>query len=388
MWTTDPLPNVLRYLFVLRVNRPIVRLPAYPALEFSLVLGTMLADRLPTKEARAWRKSLEPWQEYQGEILSAPPSKGQPPKQKQRTELPPRKNPRAIPDIAWPLDVVIHVYPGKTFYNQGEVILWECRLIGEQADHALFLEKILPTVEAAGATRDKHWYRDIKLWGRYEIEGLYVARGQRWEPLAEAGRLDLSVRPTTMQWAEGLPFTMSVGRSFRKVAWYTPVDLSNIVPPQPPQQNRRRQANRQRSHWRQQKQEPPTLYTILAATAQRLGAPVPLWHLKSPTREEAMAGSTKQPSVAAPEKSVTTSSPLSAQTISPQRWEEVLALAQQIPIVHSDLRLPPKGWPGQVIGTQTYDVIPPELLPYLTLASIINVGRFTHFGCGGFSLLL
>jgi hypothetical protein len=47
---------------------------------------------------------------------------------------------------------------------------------------------------------------------------------------------------------------------------------------------------------------------------------------------------------------------------------------------------PPREWPGTGIGTQIFDAIPPDLIPYLAVASIIHIGGQTHLGCGTFRL--
>jgi hypothetical protein len=50
------------------------------------------------------------------------------------------------------------------------------------------------------------------------------------------------------------------------------------------------------------------------------------------------------------------------------------------------LKPAPKGWPGRWIGTQAFRAIPPRLVSYLELASILHIGKRTHFGCGTFTL--
>jgi len=56
MWTSLEPIKVLRYLLVWRVNRSLVQLPPSFAADLSLVLGTIIADRLPTRKATPWRK--------------------------------------------------------------------------------------------------------------------------------------------------------------------------------------------------------------------------------------------------------------------------------------------------------------------------------------------
>jgi hypothetical protein len=46
----------------------------------------------------------------------------------------------------------------------------------------------------------------------------------------------------------------------------------------------------------------------------------------------------------------------------------------------------PRYWPGRWTGIQTFEVIPQRILPYLEMASVLHVGRQTHFGCGTFRL--
>jgi hypothetical protein len=68
--------------------------------------------------------------------------------------------------------------------------------------------------------------------------------------------------------------------------------------------------------------------------------------------------------------------------------QEALRLALEVPQTPApqppDLHPVPKGWPGRWIGAQTFRWIPPRILPYLELASILHVGQQTHFGCGTF----
>ena len=134
--------NLIRYLFVLRVNSSLVRLPPYLSVELSTVLGEIIAERLPTSKGRLWRKFLAEWDKHHGEASYSG-----------------RKSPKDIPEVSWPIESVIFVYPDKTTYGQGELILWELKLIGESADHGFFLEVILPAIEEASYTSDPRWHR-------------------------------------------------------------------------------------------------------------------------------------------------------------------------------------------------------------------------------------
>ena len=66
MWTFLKPINLIRYLIVLRVNRSFVRMPQCLATELSLVLGTTIANRLPTREAKKWQSALDLWEDYGG----------------------------------------------------------------------------------------------------------------------------------------------------------------------------------------------------------------------------------------------------------------------------------------------------------------------------------
>jgi hypothetical protein len=65
-------------------------------------------------------------------------------------------------------------------------------------------------------------------------------------------------------------------------------------------------------------------------------------------------------------------------------FQEVMEQAGRIPVDHHKIGPAPKGWPGCWMGTQTFSFVSLALIPYLELASILHVGRQTHFGCGTF----
>lgn len=332
--------NLIRYLFVWRVNGSLVWLPGCLPAELSLVLGTIVADRLPTREARHWHKALAPWGERgEGE-----------------------KKPKTVPEAAWPIEVALFVYPGKRTYGQGELILWELKLMGEQADHGLFLEVILPAVEEATTISPARppgqahpwWLHQNSLWGRFDVHSVYVARGTRWEPIVQDGRLNLRYRPTPVQWAEGLTFEARSERVFDRLIWLTPFDLVSA-----------RSGKRRASTSRKKKipaGEVPTLQTILESLIARMSLFLPG---KRNTPDDVWN------SLSAEERS---------------SLQAALEQASRIPLHHYDIRPAPRNWPGRWIGRQSFPSIPHPIIPYLELASILHVGRQTHFGCGTFKI--
>ncbi len=337
MSTSVPPLKLLRYLFVLRINSNLVRLPACPALEFSHTLAAMIADRLPTQEARLWRKALNRWGGYQdpsadeGGMVSSPPQK-----------QPTAENQATTPDVGWPIDVVLHLYPGKRSYGQGELLLWEIKLLGESADHRIFLELLLPTLETASLTRDPRWCQSGSLWGHFDLATVYVAQGPHWLPLVQAERVDLTMQPTATQWASGLPLASPQPR--KTLTWVTPFALGDYAT------DKVAQPQRQRPKQHKATLAPPNLATLLRATEQRLNALTAGWLNNSGL------------------------------------WRQAVAQAQTVPVLTSDLQPAPKHWPGQGIGSQTFAAIPATLVPFLTLASLVHLGAYTHLGCGTFLL--
>jgi len=131
---------------------------------------------------REWRKTLEAWETA--------------------TQLETKSGKKTIPTLAWPLESVLFAYPNKRAFGPGEVILWELKLIGNSADHGIFLELILPAMEQAATTTDARWSRHNGLWGHFDIQAIYISRGTRWEPIVTNGKLNLNYRASPTQWAE------------------------------------------------------------------------------------------------------------------------------------------------------------------------------------------
>lgn len=336
MWTCLNSVKLIRYLVALRVNGPLVRLPGCLSAELSLTLGTLIAGRLPTREAGPWRKALALCQEEDGE--ASPPAP---------------RGPEACPESLWPIEAVLYVYPGKLAYGQGEMILWELKLFGESADHGFFLEVVLPALEEGGYTSDPRWRSRNRLWGRFDIHAVYVARGARWEPLVRDGRLNLRYRPGPGQWAEGLSLNPVSDRTFNCLSWLSPFDLregggEDSVPAE--------EGGRAASG------ETPSLLRILEALIFRVetlitGRRDVSWDIQG---------------VLTPEER--------------SQLQDDLEQARGVSLRFKRLKPAPKNWPGRWTGTQVFDFIPPSLTPYLELASILHVGRQTHFGCGTFAL--
>jgi len=67
-------------------------------------------------------------------------------------------------------------------------------------------------------------------------------------------------------------------------------------------------------------------------------------------------------------------------------FEQAREQAARVRLRSSELGPAPKFWPGRWIGAQTFSSVPAALTPYLALASILHIGKHTHFGCGTFVL--
>jgi hypothetical protein len=258
------------------------------------------------------------------------------------------------------MDAMLFVYPGKRTYGQGEFILWELKLIGESADHGLFLELILPAMEEASYTSESQWNRPNRLWGRFDIHSVYVARGPHWEPLVSEGRLDLRYRASPVQWAEGLTFGSELpALKFSKptrLIWLASFDLGE-------ESDGKDNAKGKVRAKRAVPVQVPALRHILEALMDRMrilmpdlrNAPDSAWDIL-PLEEQSSI-------------------------------QDAMEQADNVPILHKDIRRASKDHPGRWTGTQIFSYIPPPIIPYLELASILHIGRHTHFGCGTFALI-
>ena len=348
MWSLINTLSQIRYLIVLRVNSPIARvLPRFSS-ETSQVLGGIIADRLPSSEAKYWRKSAQYWSVYPE--LSTESETGQSGHGRNHpAEL------RSIPSSPWPLESVLFPYPGKRSYGRGEPILLELKLLGESADHSIFLELILPALEHAGLTVLGDTSNKYPLWGHFDIEAIYVARGMDWEPVIQAGRLDLEYRPTPVQWAEGLSFQPPQHSRHHALLWLTPFEFEKHGIPNPAIQTTT-------SGKRRKAEAVPTLAKLLEALFLRVGRIVTgrqvgiaeMWDMFS-------------------EKERT-------------RFQDEITPAIQQASRRQTLENVPKEWPECWPGVQRFASIPASVLPFLRLASILHIGQHTHIGYGTFAI--
>ncbi|WP_028325963.1 type III-I CRISPR precrRNA processing endoribonuclease Cas6 [Desulfatirhabdium butyrativorans] len=327
---------MIRYLLVLRINKPIVHLPPWLPAELSLVLGTLIAERIPVPRVRQWRKTLAVWDAIGGIHAFS-----------KKTNWNTRP-----PAASWPIETVWFQYPGKRHYGSGERILLEFKILGKEADHGFFLETILPVLEAAGYRIDMPCHRPNSLWGHFEIQAVYVAKGRRWEPLVQDGKLDLKYRATATQWVEGMDSESPPPNRFRNLVWATPFDRVGSI-------------GEDISEASEEKAllPIPRLRDILDASIKRIAAVLPekrndldvFWKGIAPVLVEPL--------------------------------REAFDLAESIGLMTQKIVPPTRGLPGQGIGPVTFcQEIPEILLPLLDIGAILHVGSQTHIGCGTFYL--
>lgn len=300
-----------------------MQLPCYFAIELSRTLGTLIAERLPAPIPREWRRTLDAWASIQ-----------------QESESPDKPVPT---DTEWPLRAVLWVYPIKRGFGLGEVIVWELKLIGDSADHGIFLEHILPAMEQAATTTNPRWLYHNSVWSHFDVQAIYVARGACWEPHVSDGKLNLGYRATPTQWAEGMNFQMDAARTVYRLTWVTPVDLT----------------------------------PSMAGTSTTTDTPYP-------TMPRLVDALMERMTVFLPSKQNTVDQVWAM--LSAEEQTELWRALERAQLASSDLERVPRYVPGRWIGTQVFAEIPATLVPYLELAAIVHVGNYTHLGCGTFRL--
>ena len=352
MWSLSKPIEMLRYLMVWRVNSSLARTTQDFSAEISRMIGAIIASRLPTSEAAAWRKSLQLWDEYLQTPQEQPSSRKK--RRSRHSAAPPVDPLLPTPDASWPVESVILPYAAKRSNGKGAPIIWELKLFGEHAEHDFFLEVILPAIEEAGMSSPLDREMRHSLWGHFDIDAAYVAQGQHWEPFIQGGQLDLNYRPSPYQWAEGLTFDPNEPVKLTTLIWLTPFQWGNL------HVQAKQSSDSGGRHKHAGEQALPALHDLIFALIDRMSALYAMqtdevWELVHPDERVAV-----------------------------QEMLEWLAWHSQPgkQKIHSI----PKGWSASWVGMQTFPEIPPQLIPYLELASILHIGKYTHFGHGTFTL--
>jgi len=318
--------NIIRYLICCQVNIPFVKLPIAFSVELSQILGSIIANRLSTQDAKIWKKYLEGRHEQiPGGVV---------PKNKQQT----------IPNQYWPIQAVLFPLTTKRYYREGEQIVWELKLLGNDADHGFFLETILPALEELSFTSD-YSQQKFNLWGHFDIKEIYVAKGRNWESIVKDGRLDLKYNVKSTQWCHHIVKELKTLESQKKVRlmWVTPFEWD--------------ESYEKNNHGGLA----PSLKIIIESLLLR-------WSQIQSSRRK---------------KEIWDFLPGSALNYVRKVWE----LADTIPFETSNMRFISKYEPGEWLGTQFFSEIPASLLPFLEAAAIMHIGHHVHFGCGTFALI-
>ena len=331
--------NLVRYLIVWRVNSSLAYFPHYFSLDISKILGTIISRRLPTAEKRMWEKSLGPLNVFFDKL-----------KTNKKTD-----HSSIIPESAWPLNSSLFVYPLKRTYGKDEFVFWELKLFGEHADHGLFLEVILPAMEEASYTSEKDWNRRNRIWGHFDIQNIFAARGEKWDPIVTDGKLDLRSRVHPLQWLEGLTFSPKTKRKFKTLNWITPTNLNENL-------NSYYALNLPDEKEKIKFGKTPLLSFILHSLIQRLNK-----LLYKPSKDFNEVSDTLNAS----DRSA---------------FLHVFQQSTDVKISKNNFKKVNFNYPGKFIGEQQFSFIPRQAIPYLDIASILHIGSHTHFGCGTFDL--
>lgn len=320
MWPFIRPISLIRYLIVWRVTSSLVVLPVCFSQILSEVLGAIITESLPTREAKEWEEAL------------------------------------SDEDPSWPIEAVLFPYSSKRHHGRGEPILWELKLLGDSADHKVFLELILPAMEQAASTTDRRWHRHNWLWGEFAVEAVYAARGKSWEPVVSDSKLDLDYRADPAQWAEGLTWGRDVSRRYHNLSWRTPFNLEEMP-------DVTDNAYSAENEIEIPVRAVPTLGGIVKALMERMTIFLPQ---KYPTLEDVRDLLSKEEQ---------------------EKLRGTLGRARRVSRRQNIALESVSKCAGRWVGGQRFArPIPQSLLPYLELASILHVGEETHFGCGTFKL--
>jgi hypothetical protein len=210
-------------------------------------------------------------------------------------------------------------------------------------------------MEEACITNNPEWNSRNRLWGHFDILNIYAALGNTWQPFVSNGKLNLELRINPKQWLEGLDFKPTALRDLKYIDWVVPADLSEdysgyFALDLPDEKEKLKFC------------KAPPLSLILFSLIQRINR-----LLYEPTRSLIKIEDVLK---AADEKAFLNAFQQSIQAnITDNKFKEV-----------------PHSWPGKFYGLQKYSSISRAITPYLNIASILHVGKYTHFGCGTFEM--
>jgi len=343
MWPFQDQIRMLRYLCCWRVNSSVAVLSNPFSVEISKVLSTIISTRLPTIEAVKWKKSLLKYDEFNKYINDL----------KNNSNV----NSLLIPEVSWPINSVILLYPIKMIYGNGELVLWELKLFGEDASHEFFIEVILPAMEEASTKTDASWVYRNSLWGNFDIDSIYIANNNSWQPLVTNGRLNLELEASSIQYSSNIinKYSDDIKFNFRKIVWLTPFDFTSVF-------STTKKEVQVKNEEESTIDATPTLYGILDAFLSRLnevleGKRTAIENVWSDLEEEEI-----------------------------NNLHQHMLEMKSINVTNSNI-VPTYKRLGRWIGSQTFSRIPYTVYPYLELASILHIGRQTHAGCGTFQIV-
>jgi hypothetical protein len=312
---------LIRYLIEIRINRSLVWMSTVPEKELAWRWGTAMAEQMAITRARSWKKAL---------------SSG-------------RQEEDASP--GWPVEAVLRLHTPKRTLGLDEHLFLELKLLGDGADHAFFMETMLPALEilgsepAAGGGNSRH---PNSLYGHFDILSVRSAKGRGWKPLIRDGRLDLRFKVHGAQWEKGYRMSEYRPAPVHRLVWRTPFDFSAPSPPDARTEAKRR---------------PPELPEFLERTADRLGR---IYYGPYAGSRE-FVGRMKAECAA--------------------QWHAAMEMAAKPRVKEYRLKKVPGANHPALIGYQTFNpAIPPELFPFLTLGHLVHLGRGALFGQGLFGL--
>lgn len=313
--------KTLRYFIALRINSNYVRIRKDFSTDALYVIGSIIAENLPTRHARRWKKNIS---DFSSKI----------------------KKEGYLVNSIWPIESSLVSYLTKVIYTEGDIIFFELKLFGEDADHNYFLEVILPAIEDAGYKKDRIWFKDYSLWGNYDLMHIYIADGFDWVSLAEDGEINLKYSPTPWQWINTETqerFKKIANKNYSRIQWINGFGLGL-------------DKDINQDQYR-------SLYYIINAVFERLNNLLEISNRNSLSIWDFLNFE---------------------QT---NQLKEALDNSKSIIHGRHDLSVVSGKTPGRWIGSQCFlQQISKIFIPYLNLASILHIGENINYGTGTFIL--